>query len=384
MRRNVDSGAGSDEIEAQAARWLVRRGGDSWTEHDQEQLDAWLAKRTAHKVAFLRLQAAWTRAARMQALAAGTPAGAIPRRGSWNHLRIARRMQRPEASLALLPSRGVAARFVAAAGSALLLASTAYLYSARTFAGTLYATPIGGIEKVCLADGSQVTLDTNTRIRVTLTPKERLIRLDSGEAYFDVSEDKTRPFVVYVGDDRLSAVDTKFAVRRTGDDAQVVVTEGRVRITESESLLHGLLNAAYRLPSSASEWNEALSPGITSGAVTSLAEPVYLTAGEIAQTSSARILVRKGAAPDTDRLLAWRAGYLEFDNTTLASAVAQFNRYTERQIVIASPGIAAIRIGGSFRATNVQAFLSLLARGFPIEIESHNNSIIIRRRRGPD
>lgn len=384
MRRNVDSGPGSDEIEAQAARWLVRRGGDSWTEHDQEQLDAWLAKHTAHKVAFLRLQAAWTRAARMKALAAGIPAGVIPRRGSWNHLRIARRLHRAEQpALALLPSRGVAARFVAAAGSALLLASTAYLYSARTFAGTLYATPVGGIEKVCLADGSQVTLDTNTRIRVTLTPKERLIRLDRGEAYFEVSEDKTRPFVVYVGDDRLSAVDTKFAVRRTGDDAQVVVTEGRVRITESKSLLHGLLNAASLLPSSASEWNEALFPGVTSGTVTSLAEPVYLIAGEIAQTSSARILVRKGAAPDTERLLAWRAGYLEFDDTTLATAVAQFNRYTERQIVIASPGIAAIRIGGSFRATNVQAFLSLLARGFPIVIESHNNSIIIRRR-GPD
>jgi transmembrane sensor len=79
MRRSTDSEA----IEQEAALWVVRRDDSAWTEADQAQLDAWLEQDIAHRIAFVRLQAAWGMCARLRALGAGVPAGVIPPRGSW-------------------------------------------------------------------------------------------------------------------------------------------------------------------------------------------------------------------------------------------------------------------------------------------------------------
>ena len=72
--------ADSRQIEARAADWLARRDADDWTAQEQQALDAWLAESARHKVAFLRLQSAWTEAGRLQALGAGVPAGMLPPR----------------------------------------------------------------------------------------------------------------------------------------------------------------------------------------------------------------------------------------------------------------------------------------------------------------
>ena len=79
MKRSTDS----DTIEQEAALWVVRRDSGEWTEADQAKLDAWLAQHIAHRVAFIRLEVAWAKCARMRALGAGVPAGVIPPRGSW-------------------------------------------------------------------------------------------------------------------------------------------------------------------------------------------------------------------------------------------------------------------------------------------------------------
>ena len=70
----------SKRIEQQAADWLVRRDAGDWAPHDQQALEAWLEASARNKVAFLRLEAAWAEAGRLQALAAGLPAGGPPPR----------------------------------------------------------------------------------------------------------------------------------------------------------------------------------------------------------------------------------------------------------------------------------------------------------------
>ena len=63
------------QIEQQAAAWLARKDGDDWSAVQQAQLDQWLGLATAHRVAYLRLAAAWSRTDR---LAPGAPAPAVP------------------------------------------------------------------------------------------------------------------------------------------------------------------------------------------------------------------------------------------------------------------------------------------------------------------
>src|SRR5580693_4644596 len=73
----------SEKIEEAAARWLTRRASDTWTDTEQAQFHVWLEQHTAHRIAYIRLEAAWNHSDRMRALGAGVPAGIIPPRGSW-------------------------------------------------------------------------------------------------------------------------------------------------------------------------------------------------------------------------------------------------------------------------------------------------------------
>src|SRR5688572_33369562 len=76
--------ASSIEIEEEAAIWLARRDAPGWSRADDAALAEWLDASTAHRVAFVRLEAAWQRANRLQALSAGIATGTVPGRGAWH------------------------------------------------------------------------------------------------------------------------------------------------------------------------------------------------------------------------------------------------------------------------------------------------------------
>ncbi|WP_257388765.1 FecR/PupR family sigma factor regulator, partial [Tahibacter caeni] len=81
--------AGSRQIEHDAAAWLARRDGGDWSAEQADALERWLAAATAHRVAFLRLEAAWTESGRLKALGAGLARGELPERGRWSQTRFA-------------------------------------------------------------------------------------------------------------------------------------------------------------------------------------------------------------------------------------------------------------------------------------------------------
>jgi len=371
----------SERTEAAAAGWFARRASGRWTELDEAAFEAWLQAETANRIAYIRLEAAWNEAARLKALGAGVAVGVIPPRGSWGDTRFFRGLVaegRPALGVSASPEEsddqqqrevrasGASASaqsqpvtmverkrrrvFAMAAGLLLAVLAGGYLYLAGTLAGERYTTPVGGLDNVRLLDGSRITLNTDTSIRAVLTAKERRIELDRGEAFFDVAKDSSRPFVVYVGNKQVMAVGTKFAVRREADEeVEVVVTEGKVKL------------AALGAP-------DIPSP------------PAMLLAGTVAKSAKANVLVRQERAEEAEQLLSWRNGYVVFRDTTLADAVAEFNRYNSRKIVIQDEAIANIRVGGNFRSNNTDAFLALIQDGFPVSIEQGDARVILRAR----
>jgi len=198
-----------------------------------------------------------------------------------------------------------------------------------------------------MPDGSKVTLNTNSEIRVAVTETERRVTLDKGEAFFEVAKDPRRPFVVHAGDKQIVAVGTKFSVRRDADAVRVVVTEGRVRLERSSA----------------------------SGA----APLAQLSAGTIARAAGAGTLVQEKPLDEAEEFLSWRTGFLVFRDTTLGDAVAEFNRYNMHKIVIEDPAVAAMHVGGSFRSTNVDAFVRLLQEGFQIHVDQRDEQIVLTR-----
>ncbi len=80
---------------------------------------------------------------------------------------------------------------------------------------------------------------------------------------------------------------------------------------------------------------------------------------------------------------AWRNGLIELRGETLAEAVADFARYGGREIVIADPELASLRVGGTFETTDSTRFIEALRRGFGIEAETlPNGAVRLVRGRG--
>jgi transmembrane sensor len=311
--------------EEEALRFITRRAQPSWTEEDAARLEAWLSAAAGHQAAYFRLNIAWQEAGRLQAL------GTMPARS---------------ARSAFGPVRA----WALAACVVMALAGGALFFRDALFSKSSYSTVVGGLQTIPTRDGSKVTLNTDSRVRVRFDEAQRSVELTQGEAFFEVARDAKRPFIVTAGKKRIVAIGTQFSVRREGDeDVRVVVAEGTVRVESTE-------------PTSAGD-----------GAGT-----VLLKAGAIAQSKAGAVLVQKRSVAEVEQRLTWRTGILTFRGTTLAEAVAEFNRYNEHKIVIEDAQIAGIEVGGVFRSTNVEPFVQLLEDGFDVAAVSQDGKIVLR------
>ena len=212
-----------------------------------------------------------------------------------------------------------------------------------------------------LSDGSTLTLNTDSAVRLQFTANERWVKLERGEAFFEVAKDPGRPFVVKASDRRVVAVGTQFAVRRENDDGeiQVVVTEGTVRIEGDRGVKPVPPAGTAKMDGSAG---------------------VLVPAGTIAHANGANVLLDRAPALAAQEALSWRQGMLVFHDLTLAQVAAEFNRYNTRQIVIDDPAIAELTISGSFRANNAEAFVRLLEKGYPIRVRPSAERVLLEGR----
>jgi transmembrane sensor len=353
--------ASSRQIERAAAEWLARRDAGVWSTAEQAQLAAWLQSDVAHHVAFIRLESAWQQSDRLKALGAGVPSGVVPARGALTtpafagprhlhaHAPTPSRAARTTPHAVTRPWRRL--RYMAAAALVLLTASLTLGWRYYTAVDeATYQTALGALQVVQLADGSTATINSNSRIHVALSRGKRLIDLQQGEAFFQVVRDPHRPFVVTAARRHVTAVGTAFAVRRDASDLRVVVTHGVVRLDADNA------------------------PGTPRQAT------ALLPAGSVAMVDAAGVVVHSGSVQQAREALSWRDGYLNFHDTPLAAAAAEFNRYNARKIIIADDAVGALRIGGNFRWSNAEAFVRLLEQGFPIRVVRRNGAMVLQHR----
>jgi transmembrane sensor len=307
-------------IDDQAADWVARRSAGC-SPDEEHAFQAWYAADRRHQGAFLRAEAAWTLLDRAQILTHGQLA-----QGKASATDIALQVLEPPAPLLTdrVPARHkrtrravVGGAIAAAAGAAAI--ATAYSLSRRLS----LTTGRGELRNVPLADRSVATINTDSQIDVDMSAQLRHVQLVKGEAWFEVAKNPDAPFVVSAGDVRVRAVGTAFSVRRHDAGADVLVTEGVVEA-----------------------WN-----------VKDNTKKVSLTAGAVAFVPNAPTRAQVAMQPlDVDRKLAWRTREIILQRDSLSSAVAEFNRYNDRQIVIADPALDKAQLVGGFAVDQPEIF----------------------------
>ena len=321
------------DIEHRALEWRLAAEGDGWTDDDQAALDLWLAEDTAHRVAWLRAGRGLEQLARLPEL----------------HRPQTLAQMRPPSHREWQPE-GLGWKGWALAAS-LVLAVAAGMFGWQQWQSRgvqHYVTAIGGKATVPLRDGSRLELNTDTALRAEVDAEKRVVWLLKGEAFFDVAHDKTRPFIVFAGDRRITVLGTRFAVRHDGPRVEVVVEDGRVKV-------------------------EANTPQPK-------AAPTIATRGKRVIAEADNTQLAEAPAPELQRELAWRRGLLIFDNTPLVEAAREFNRYNTQQLKVEGPGASTTRISGSFEATNLDAFARLLQRAYGLHLEPQGTAIRVTAR----
>lgn len=290
--------ASRDEIDAQAWRWVMRMDAEGWNDAAEAELEAWLAVDPRRHGALLQAEAMWEAVGTV-----GAASAAIDDGGGEDPPRFDRRR---------LMIGGGAAIAASVAGGLLLPG-----------AGKRYETGVGEILRVPLADGSMAAINTASRIAVQLNDDRRNVRIDRGEAWFQVARNPARPFTVEAGRVRARAVGTAFSVRRREGGAEILVTEG---------IVEGWADGA--------DGNK-----------------VRLTAGQRAFIAdNARISSATAGIASVDRVLAWRDGKVDFVDRPIAEAMEEFNRYNRRQFVLLDPGVGRERFDGVFRTNDPEGF----------------------------
>jgi transmembrane sensor len=325
LERETRTAAGPAEalrIEA-ADRILAHRLSPDWNEDDQRELDAWLED-PANRIAYLRLDAAWDRAGRLEAF---------------------RPLKRPVTAPAPQSRRPLIFKFAAAAMVvAAIVASSVYLSqpSMRT-----YATAVGERQTITLTDGSTIALNTNSVLKLSANANARMAVLERGEAFFQIQHDAQRPFIVTAAGHRITDLGTKFIVREETDALKVTLIEGRARIETSG-------NAAKHRAAD-------LRPGET-----------VIASADALKTTMRPVTKLKNEA-------SWQRGVLVFENATLADAARELNRYNTQKLVIADASVAKLTFDATIPTNGIQTFTRVAQQVFGLRIERRDGEVIVSR-----
>jgi len=309
-------------VDEQASMWAARIEGSTLTAADRNALDAWLGADPGHRAllsAYCQFSADLE--PRLSALAAAGLVGMPP---------AARRSRR------WIPWAAAGAALAAAA----CIAGAMVLWVGRpkTQDETL-ATAAAVRQTLVLADGSQVELNAQTNLRVEISRSERRVRLASGEAFFSVSNDAHRLFVVETPAGSVSVAGTRFNVRADAPGfLEITVLEGTVQARPID-------------------------------ATGSPAAPVPL--GACSQLTAGRegVRVRTLTPTATADALAWRQGKVVFNDTPLDEALARFARYHGCGIT-STPATAKskLSVGGIYSVDDLNGFLAHLEGELPVRI----------------
>jgi transmembrane sensor len=197
-----------------------------------------------------------------------------------------------------------------------------------------YQTAVGERRVILLSDGSKLSLDADSEVTVRYGVHDRSLHLLKGQARFDVAHDKTRPFSVIAGRQKVIATGTAFNIDMAGAKVLVTLIEGHVVVVDEES--------------------EAALPRV-----------IELRAGQ--QLSSKPHALPEVAQANVQRVTAWTIGQLMFDDEPLSSVVQRVNRYGGTQIVITDPRVGAMRISGVFNAGDIPGFVEIVTHYLPVK-----------------
>lgn len=321
---NVPTSSSSPDLPRSAEDWLARLLSPDCSADEHRAFEDWLALSSRNVLDYAEVE----RIHRWAGALRSDPA----RRSPKHHVHHAHHADAPAPTRrhrrAWRPAFAIAAALLLALGGAFW-----WVVDLQQAASIEYATTIGEQRRVDLPDGSGLFLDANTLVLVTYGHSQRHVELLSGRLQANVAHDDNRPFVVTSGVGTTRALGTVFQVERQNGSTIVSLLQGRVVVDTQ---------------------------GDQSGDTMELRPLQQLTYDPTGGFGSRTSI-------DRGEVEGWLQRRLTFKEERLADLIAEFNRYSQDQLMLSEPALGDIRISGIFDADDQAGLLAALRQGWGLQ-----------------
>lgn len=302
MTSTMDDEKYKDEKYKEASDWVARLHADDRRLEDEEAFRQWLAAAPDNARRFEKVSAMWHDVGGLRDV-------------------VIREDVRP----ALLSRRAVLA------GTVTTLFAGGGLFAWSDARAGLYETGIGEQKRVTLEDGTQLFLDTGTRLKVRLGSARRL-HLQRGRVHSSIAS-ADGPFLLEAGSCQLMVTRGKFDVQYEKEQVSFLAVEGVGSVINKEQ------DAAPKR---------------------------MIRAGDRFLFDNGRAVMDR---PDIQDMMAWQSGRAAFRGETLADAVMEMNRYSNQPIILEDGAIASLRISGVFSVGDNARFARTLENLLPVRAQ---------------
>ena len=294
LQQNKQAEDSSEEntLTEQAATWFLRMQQSDSNDAERKAFEAWIAESEAHRTEYQQYAQLWQTLDQLE--------------------------QKPRKR-----SRSTATWIVTLA---ILFGSLQWLTSYEE----IITTAIGEHQRIILADGTTIDINTDSTLRLALYGFTRKVTLERGEALFKIGDERLRSFEVHAGNGILRDIGTEFNVIKEESNVTVAVFEGAVEVgiphqNDAIRLLHG-------------------------------GEQLTYSTHDLSGISSA----------DRETAVAWRKNRLIFRETPLEEVIRQINRYHSHPVRLGDPQLSTLKVSGEFNSTDRAGLIQALATLFPL------------------
>jgi len=329
---NVVNLRADESITDDAVNWITRidRG---LSDEEKQAFGKWLAASREHQDCFIRYARLWDKMDSLSILSELVPKPEETRK---------RRLPYGMAACIAVLLMGIIGVWQREAFYHLLMPA------AQVIVQQDFQTGVGERATFYMQDKTRVVLNTNSKVKVIYTNKQRLFELLQGEIYIDVAHAADWPLSVHAAEQRIQAVGTAFNVELERNKVSLIVTEGKVRVAPLNNVtLNPLMNEDVRLPTTA----------------------LQIEKGERINLGAAAQVVTRLSESDINASLSWQIGELVFRGETLSEVLAEVSRYTPYEFEFAHEDAKQIRVSGLFKIDDLTTLLSALEQNFNVRYQ---------------
>lgn len=190
---------------------------------------------------------------------------------------------------------------------------------------------------ITLSDGTKVTLNAESKIILpdVFKSDKREITLE-GQAFFDVSHNPERPFIIHTDKALVQVLGTSLDIRSYPEDStvQVVVKDGRVSLKSNKECVE---------------------------------EDAVLTAGERGQLDLSNDRITTSKVEDLDLFLSWTKGYLKFKDTPMKDVAQELQRKYDIEITFEQANLKELRLTAKLKSRTIQHNMDVIATSLGME-----------------